>query len=86
MDVNAGPVIYTDIPRGCVTPKLVSNINNTMEEEGSGGDGDEKDYSAIDGYEEIPEEFQEKVRHALEQGHVDDEDWKGVSMRIHYTR
>lgn len=38
------------------------------------------DYSLLDGYDELPEELQEKVRRALENGHVDDEDWKGVSF------
>ena len=31
----------------------------------------------IDGYEELPKEWQTKVKRALEQGHVDDEDWAG---------
>ena len=33
----------------------------------------------LDGYEELPEDLQEQVRRAMEQGHVDDEDWNGVS-------
>jgi hypothetical protein len=33
----------------------------------------------VDGYEELPAEYQEKVNFALENGHVPDEDWKGVS-------
>jgi hypothetical protein len=33
----------------------------------------------VDGYEELPAEWQVKVQRAIEQGHVDDEDWKGVS-------
>lgn len=63
-------------PRGCVTPKLIGNLNEAIDEEG--GDGEEKDYSVIDGYEDLSDELQEKIRGALEQGHVDDEDWKGV--------
>lgn len=31
----------------------------------------------VDGYDELPPEVQEKVKRALEQGHVDDEDWNG---------
>lgn len=38
----------------------------------------EGDLELVDGYEELSEEHQEKVKRALEQGHVDDEDWKGV--------
>jgi hypothetical protein len=33
----------------------------------------------VDGYDELPEEYQEKVEFALKNGHVPDEDWKGVS-------
>lgn len=39
----------------------------------------------IDGYDELPSDAQEKVKRALEQGHVDDEDWNGVSL-IAFTR
>ncbi|GKZ29918.1 hypothetical protein AbraIFM66950_006979 [Aspergillus brasiliensis] len=56
---------------GCVTPKIIANMIETVGEEG------ERDWSALDGYDELPEDLQEKVRRALEQGHVDDEDWKG---------
>ncbi|KAL8813635.1 MAG: hypothetical protein Q9200_000117 [Gallowayella weberi] len=31
----------------------------------------------LDGYEELPEDWQEKVKRAITNGHVDDEDWKG---------
>ncbi|KAL8843308.1 MAG: hypothetical protein Q9170_000166 [Blastenia crenularia] len=31
----------------------------------------------LDGYEELPDDLQEKVKLALENGHVADEDWKG---------
>lgn len=33
----------------------------------------------VDGYDELPKEYQEKVEFALSNGHVPDEDWKGVS-------
>lgn len=56
--------------RGCVTPKVLANWK-----EASGMDPE-----LIDGYEELPEAAQEKVKRALEQCHVDDEDWNGVSM------
>jgi hypothetical protein len=32
----------------------------------------------VDGFDTLPEDAQEKVKRALEQGHVDDEDWNGV--------
>ena len=55
--------------RGCVSPL---NINTWKTE--TGGDMDN-----VDGYEELSAELQEKVARAIEQGHVDDEDWKWVS-------
>ncbi len=38
----------------------------------------EKNLDLIDGYDTLPFEVQERVKNALEQGHVDDEDWNGV--------
>jgi hypothetical protein len=34
----------------------------------------------MDGYDEMPTEFQDKIKRAIEQGHVDDDDWRGVSL------
>jgi hypothetical protein len=39
----------------------------------------EKDHNVLDGYDEVDEENQEKIRTALQEGHIPDEDWKGVS-------
>lgn len=42
----------------------------------------------IDGFEELPPKAQEKVRRALAQVHVDDEDWNGVRLDqddLHFT-
>ena len=39
----------------------------------------------LDGFEELPEDLQEKVRRAMEQEHVDDEDWKGVLLKHCHT-
>ena len=36
------------------------------------------DMELVDGYDDLPENDQDKVRRALEQKHVDDEDWNGV--------
>lgn len=52
-----------------MTPKQIENLIETCE-----GDTD-----LIDGYDELPPEYQEKIKYALENGHVADEDWKGVS-------
>lgn len=59
--------------RGCTTPKLISNIKESI------GEGDDMDIDALDGYDELEAGEQEKIQRAFEQGHVDDEDWKGVS-------
>jgi hypothetical protein len=56
--------------RGCVTPKQIENLLKEIE----------GNYDYLDGYDEIPTDFQDKVRTALEQGHVSDSDWKGVSV------
>jgi hypothetical protein len=34
----------------------------------------------IDGLDTLPEDAQEKVKRALEQGHVDDDDFNGVRL------
>ncbi|ODH44845.1 hypothetical protein ACO22_00675 [Paracoccidioides brasiliensis] len=54
---------------GCVTPKQIANMQEVV--------GDEKDYTLLDGYDEISTENQEKVRDAVEEGHVADSDWRG---------
>lgn len=65
---HSGP-IAADSSRGCVTPNVIAHI-----QEASGGD-----VGLVDGYEELDvEEYKEKIKKALEQGHVDDKDWKGV--------
>lgn len=38
----------------------------------------EGDMDLFDGYDALPDDIQAKVKRALDQGHVDDEDWKGV--------
>jgi hypothetical protein len=37
------------------------------------------DMEYVDGYDTLPADAQAKVKRALEQGHVDDDDWNGVS-------
>ena len=54
---------------GCVTPKILSNAKGAI-------DGD---IDLLDGYDELDTDMQEKVKRAIDQGHVDDEDWRGVS-------
>jgi hypothetical protein len=62
--------------RGCVTPKQISNLVEFI--------GESKDLSQIDGYDELSPEYQAKVRDAIEHGHVDDADWRGVSRDVSF--
>ncbi|KAL8738274.1 MAG: hypothetical protein Q9181_000909 [Wetmoreana brouardii] len=52
---------------GCVTPAQLAGIQDALE----------GDMEMFDGYEELPADLQEKVKQAVDQGHVDDDDWKG---------
>lgn len=52
---------------GCVTPKQIESLKTAVED----------DVSMLDGYEELPDDLREKVKLALENGHVADEDWRG---------
>jgi hypothetical protein len=67
------------VSRGCTTPKVIENIISAWEELRS----NETDYDVLDGWEDLPEDSQSKIRSALAQGHVDDKDWKGVSEPKH---
>lgn len=40
------------------------------------------DFDSLDGYDELSSEQQQKVREAVERGHVADEDWKGVRFSL----
>ena len=51
-----------------MTPRQISNVKKDIEGQAS----------QLDGYDELPEDLQEKIANAIEQGHVDDEDWSGV--------
>lgn len=68
-NANQNIGLVTDSYRGCVTPKQMENLLDTC-----GGNTD-----MVDGYDELPVEYQEKIEYALENGHVHDDDWKGVS-------
>ena len=55
--------------RGCVTPAQIQNIKNSIDD----------DLDNLDGYDTVSPEIQVKIKNAIEQGHVADEDWSGVS-------
>lgn len=58
-----------DLVRGCVTPTVLYNWFDKAD----------RDFDLIDGLDDLPEDAQQKVKHALEQAHVDDDEWNGVS-------
>ena len=46
-------------------------------------DWDDVDFfNCLDGFDEVDDESRVKILRALKQGHVDDDDWKGVSPPI----
>lgn len=61
---------------GCVTPKQLSNVRKLVQEEFDG------DYDMLDGYDELTEDDQARVKRAIEEQHVADEDLFSV-VRIH---
>ncbi|KAJ5211951.1 zf-PARP-domain-containing protein [Penicillium cinerascens] len=65
---------YTWRHWGCTTPKVIENIVTAWKDILP---SEEPDYTMLDGYDELPEDLQLKIRTALTQGHVDDSDWKG---------
>jgi hypothetical protein len=60
--------------RGCFTPKQIVNVKKDLTE-----DSEDPDFSRLDGFDEMSEELQDKIRKAIEVGHVEDEEWRGVS-------
>jgi hypothetical protein len=42
-------------------------------------DGGEYKWENLDGLEEMPSEYQERIKLAITEGKIADEDWKGVS-------
>jgi hypothetical protein len=63
-----------NLHRSCITPTVIQNLLKSL----GGLEGIEDDLNVIDGYDEVPQEWQEKILTMLKEGHVPDEDWKGV--------
>jgi hypothetical protein len=70
--------IWLTRARGCVTPLQIKNLQDQVGPLEDFDDLDEDLSRIIDGYDEIDDEFREKIKFALQNGHVPDEDWKGV--------
>jgi hypothetical protein len=45
-------------------------------------DEDEYKWDNMDGLEEMPPDYQEKIKLAITEGKIADEDWKGVSKML----
>ncbi|PTB61530.1 zf-PARP-domain-containing protein, partial [Trichoderma citrinoviride] len=61
---------------GCVSGSQLVNL-----QEACGNDPDNYDFDAIDGFDELQdEELKEKVKRCVRQGHIDPEDFNGVSL------
>ncbi|KAJ5293727.1 hypothetical protein N7508_008548 [Penicillium antarcticum] len=58
---------------GCLTPKIISHMQESIQIEGT----DDYNFEQLDGFEELSDELKDKVRGAIEDGHIPDEDWKG---------
>jgi hypothetical protein len=53
--------------RECVTPMQLAHVADVIN----------GDMELLEGYEDLDEDLQEKVSRAIEQGHIDDDDWTG---------
>ncbi|OTA05697.1 hypothetical protein A9Z42_0063910 [Trichoderma parareesei] len=63
---------------GCVSGSQLVNL-----QEACGGDHDNLDFDAIDGFDELQdEELKEKVKRCVRQGHIDPEDFNGVGLLL----
>lgn len=61
------------MPRGCVTPKQIANLTEAIED----------DFDNLSGYDDLSEDLQEKIKKAVENSHVADDDWLGVTAPEH---
>lgn len=68
--------LHSYLSRGCTTPRVLENIKNSIQKE---EEGDDLTYDELDGFEELSSEIQDKIKIALEKGHIEDEEWNGVS-------
>ena len=57
--------------RGCVTPQQLFNLKDSVEDDLDGN---------LDGYSELDDFNKSKIAKAFEEGHVADDDWRGVSV------
>jgi len=85
-NINCGYFSKLMLPRGCVTGKILQNIQNNIEDPNKPGT---YRWDYLDGYEgddknslERHPDLQEKVRRVITQGFIDPEDFNGVSLTL----
>jgi hypothetical protein len=54
---------------------VLLNIKTSIADE---EDDKQLDFDALDGFDELSPEHQEKIKTAIEKGHIEDDEWKGV--------
>ncbi|KAJ5988951.1 hypothetical protein N7481_004161 [Penicillium waksmanii] len=59
---------------GCTTPRVLLNIKTSIVDS---EDDKQLDFDALDGFDELSPEHQEKIKTALEKGQIEDDEWKG---------
>ena len=59
--------------RGCLTPKVIANIHDSIDEEGN------LNFELLDGFDELSAEVQDKVKKTIESGELDEADKTVVS-------
>lgn len=61
--------------RGCVTGFQMNNLREYLKQ---GEPDGEYQWDYMDGLDELPAEYQQKLKTAVIEGKIADEDWKGV--------
>ncbi|KAJ5103514.1 hypothetical protein N7532_004043 [Penicillium argentinense] len=57
---------------GCTTPRVLHNITENIANEDKS-----IAFDTLDGWEELDDETREKIRTAIEKGHIEDDEWNG---------
>lgn len=65
--------------RGCVSGFQLQNLREYLKQGDSDG---EYQWDFMDGLDEVPDEYKEKLKTAVIKGKIADEDWKGVCFQL----
>jgi hypothetical protein len=72
---------YLTCTRGCVSGKTLQHVRDNLTRPGASAG--EYDWDFLDGLEDMPEAEKNKIKLAITEGKIADEDWKGVSAVWH---